>query len=108
MPPFLPRLTRRVYCAFFVTVGALLALPSMAAVTTFVDDLAGFNAAAAAALRTSICTEDFESSTVAPATLPLPFGPKIEPGVATTYFPAGTSTVCGITVQSNTLGGSPR
>ena len=100
-------LINRTLFAVSIAACTLFSPLAIAAVTTFVNNAAGFSAAASVAGHVSIGVEDFESSTVAPATLPLPFGPTITPGVATTYFPTGTSTVRGITVQSNTLGNSP-
>ncbi len=84
-------------------VALCLARPSRAAVVFYVNDQAGFNAAVAS--FTPAGTEDFEGSTLAAASITTLNDP-LAPGVANAPFPSGTTLGPGVTVQSNTLGGS--
>jgi hypothetical protein len=85
-------------------VGLSLAHSAFAGVTFYVNDTAGFNAAAVA--LTLAGTENFESSTQAPNQFQNLNDP-LAPGVANPPFPTGTGTAAGVRVQSNTLAGSP-
>jgi hypothetical protein len=74
------------------------------ATLVFINDAAGFNAAIAG--YGLLGTENFESSTLG-AGMITSFNDPLAPGVANSPFPSGTNPATGLTVQSNTLGGSP-
>ena len=98
------QLMSRVLTALLVSIVVSFAA---ADVTFFIDDVAGFNAATTAASLTLAGTEDFEGSTLPPASVDVVSDP-LAPGVANLpWFPAGTRADAGVTVQSNTLGGNP-
>ena len=82
----------------------LLSSASASALTFFIDDVAGFNAATSGLIFAGI--EDFESSTLGP-NLATSFLDPLAPGVANGPFPTGTNPATGLTVKSNTLGGMP-
>ncbi len=76
---------------------------SNAGIIFFINDQPGFNLQAGSLLLRGI--EDFESSTLGPNQITILPDP-LAPGVANNPFPTGTNPATGLTVQSNTLGGS--
>ena len=83
-------------------IGAATAIPASAGVV-FHATTAAF--ATATGGFANLGTEDFESSTLAPNSI-VTFDDPLAPGIANGVFPAGTNPAIGMTVQSNTLGGS--
>src|SRR5262245_41944473 len=79
---------------------ALGAVPAQASVVFFSNDAAGF--AAAMATNISLGVEDFESSTLALASIQAMPDPLVQ-SVANTPYPTGLTKP--VTVQANTLGG---
>jgi hypothetical protein len=73
--------------------------------TIFINDEDGFNAAVGSAALVVRGTENFETSTVASGQSALVNDP-LSPGSANGPFPNGTNPSAGVTIQSNTGGGS--
>jgi hypothetical protein len=82
---------------------AIFATVSNAGIVFFINDQAGFNLQAGSFLFRG--SEDFEFSTLLPNEIALVNDP-LAPGVANGPFTSGTNPATGLTVQSNTLGGS--
>ncbi len=91
-------------------VGAALAMmacgqakPAKADIIFFANDAAGFVAAQTASGNTTLGTETFEQSTVAPGTFAV-FDDPLTQGVPNGPFPTGLTVP--MTIQSNVLGGA--
>jgi PEP-CTERM motif len=94
---------RKQVAIFCTVILMLVARESCAQVTFFVNDQAGFNAAASAFNFAG--TEDWETSILTPNSLTT-FDDPLAPGIANGPFPTGSLTAPGVTAQSNTLAGA--